>query len=268
MAVFVKEDIGFIERRIARPGVMHDVHFHNKYEIYYLEKGRVRYFVGSNIYLLEEGDMIFVPKNVFHKTDSSHSQNDVERILISFSDDFVLPETEKYMEELKRQSFIKFQGDMLYKIRDILQRIESEENNKTSGYEELIHLYFNQLLVLISRYRVKAEHSELNESYMIIQDAAKYISKNYNSDLSLVSLAKRFSMSPGHFSKQFKKMTGVGLNEYINISRIAAAEKLLMKNEISITEVSAECGFNDSNYFAAVFKKLKGVTPKKYSMKT
>lgn len=41
-----------------------------------------------------------------------------------------------------------------------------------------------------------------------------------------------------------------------------------MKNEISITEVSAECGFNDSNYFAAVFKKLKGVTPKKYSMRT
>lgn len=44
MAVFVKEDIGLLERRIARPGVMHDVHFHNKYEIYYLEKGRVRYF--------------------------------------------------------------------------------------------------------------------------------------------------------------------------------------------------------------------------------
>ena len=73
-------------------------------------------------------------------------------------------------------------------------------------------------------------------------------------------------MSPSHFSKQFKSITGVGLSEYINVSRISKAEKLLRKTNKPITEIATECGFNDSNYFAAVFKKIKGTTPKKYSM--
>jgi two-component system response regulator YesN len=61
-------------------------------------------------------------------------------------------------------------------------------------------------------------------------------------------------------------MTGMGLSEYINIARVTAAEKLLLSADLPITEVATKCGFNDSNYFARVFKKLKGVTPKKYSM--
>ena len=81
-----------------------------------------------------------------------------------------------------------------------------------------MHLYFNELLILISRHRIKEKYNDLSESYRIIQDAAKYISKNYDGDLTLEALSRRFAMSPGHFSKQFKKMTGIGVNEYINIS--------------------------------------------------
>ena len=127
-------------------------------------------------------------------------------------------------------------------------------------------LYFNQLLVLISRYRSRKNEIEFSRSYSFIQDIAKYISSNVESDLSLETLACRFAISPNHLSKQFKKITGVGLNDFINISRITAAEKLLVSTNMSIAEVSAACGFNDCNYFASVFKKFKGITPKRYSL--
>ena len=57
-----------------------------------------------------------------------------------------------------------------------------------------------------------------------------------------------------------------GYKKFINISRITASEKYLLNTEKSITEIAALCGFNDSNYFASVFKKIKGITPKKYSL--
>ena len=46
------------------------------------------------------------------------------------------------------------------------------------------------------------------------------------------------------------------------------AEKLLKAKKMPITHVAAACGFNDSNYFSTVFKKIKGITPLKYSKTT
>ncbi len=48
-------------------------------------------------------------------------------------------------------------------------------------------------------------------------------------------------------------------------SRIIHAEKLLTETDCFIAEIAGQCGFNDSNYFAAVFKKIKGTTPYKFS---
>lgn len=108
-------------------------------------------------------------------------------------------------------------------------------------------------------------HDE-HEIYYLESGRTKYISANVESDLSLEALSCRFSITPNHLSKQFKKITGVGLNDFINISRVTAAEKLLISTNMSITSVALACGFNDSNYFASVFKKFKGITQKKYSL--
>ena len=106
----------------------------------------------------------------------------------------------------------------------------------------------------------------MDDTYRIIQSAARFISENFTKPLNLNDIAKLHAMSPAHFSRQFKKITGVGLSEYINITRVTAAEKLLLNTDMQITRIAEECGFNDSNYFAAVFKKIKGITPKKYSV--
>ena len=49
------------------------------------------------------------------------------------------------------------------------------------------------------------------------------------------------------------------------LDRIMNAERLLSTGKTSITSVATQCGFADPNYFSTVFKKLKGVTPLKFS---
>ena len=266
MANYVNDRTKLIERKISDPGLMHDVHFHNKHEMYFLEKGSVRYFVGNEIFLLNEGNMIFIPKNVFHKTDSSECDTQVERLLFSFDDNLIIPEWRKYLAEMDKDRLVTFDSSSIPHIKDVFSRMELESKRNDADTQKLQHLYFNELLILISRHRIRNSKSILNESYKIIENAAKYISENACNDIDLNHLAEKFSMSPGHFSKQFKRITGVGVNEYINICRITMAEKLLSQTNMSITAIALNCGFNDSNYFAAVFKKLKGTTPKKYSL--
>lgn len=266
MATFLKHDFGFFERtKHIIPFKMYTAHFHDVHELYFLETGKTTYFIGSELYLLEAGDMIFVPKGTFHKTDSDESPA-VERLLFMFDDDFAGADFSSYINELKTRKHVRFPKESIYKIKEVFQKIEKEIKKQEKGFEEMQRLYLREMLILISRYRVTQNVTQFKEYYAIIQDAAKYISENCNEELSLEHLSKKYAMSASHFSRQFKAVTGVCLNEYINISRITAAEKLLLNTNMPITKIATQCGFNDSNYFAAVFKKIKGITPKKYSM--
>ena len=94
-----------------------------------------------------------------------------------------------------------------------------------------------------------------------MQEAAQYIRTNCSEQLTLNELAKKYSFSKEYFSTIFKETTGFGFNEYLNQMRVSKAIELLNSTSLSITEISAECGFNDSNYFATVFKKIVGTSP-------
>lgn len=266
MAVYSDEKIEFFDRTTREPSFKMDTaHFHNKHELYFLEKGNTKYFIGNEIYLLKPGDMVFVEKGIFHQTDK-YECDSYERLLLVFDDSFAGEEYAGYIEELKKNKFIRIPANKLYKFKEILVKIEHENRNKSKDYLEMERLYLRELLVLICRYRLLETRSELSQSYRLIEDCVGFISRNYATDLSLCTLAEKYSLSKSYFSRLFKEVTGVGLSEYINISRIAAAEKMLLSENLSITEIAGRCGFNDSNYFATVFKKIKGMSPKKYSM--
>ena len=266
MAVYVDGKIPFFSRRTRdKYFKMADAHFHDKHELYYLESGKTKYFIGSEIYLLTPGDFLFIPKGEFHKTDNG-GDSSTERLLFVFNDDFIGSEYTGYIDELSEDKHVRLPQEQLELFRGILRKIEQEANLRQKNYIEMQKLYLRQILILISRFRQKDNPKKLSETYILIRDAARYISSNCNQDLSLSALSRKYAVSPGYFSKLFKKVTGVGLNEYVNISRVTAARELLKTSNLPITRVAEECGFNDSNYFAQVFKKIHGITPKKYSL--
>ena len=65
------------------------------------------------------------------------------------------------------------------------------------------------------------------------------------------------------FSRKFKKETGFGFNEYLNIYRLKKADIWLRNDpKAKISEIAINCGFNDSNYFSKVYKKVYKISPK------
>lgn len=266
MAIYVDEKIDLIHRvKRKQPLQMRTAHFHDKHELYFLEFGQIKYVVGSEIYLLSAGDMVFVPRETFHKTTGEKGVPN-ERVLLVFDDDFVGSEYKVYIDELTANNFIRLPEEHIYKIRELLRKIEGENRHLFTDYSEMQKLYLRELLIMISRHRKKKVSTKYSPLISIIQDAARFVSENYASSISLTSVAKKYAMSTSYFSKQFKSVTGVGFNEYVNIIRVTASEKLLISGNMPITQIAMECGFNDSNYYAAVFKKIKGITPKKYAL--
>ena len=122
------------------------------------------------------------------------------------------------------------------------------------------------LVILSYVCRHKREFTpRVSESDRIVHDVSEYVSSHYGEDISLSSLSRKFSVSESHLSRKFKDVSGMGLNEYVTLVRVMNAERLLREGGATITSVAEQCGFNDSNYFSTVFKRIKGITPLKYA---
>lgn len=104
----------------------------------------------------------------------------------------------------------------------------------------------------------------LKEYSPLVQKVINHINLNLDSTLSLKSLAAMCFISPSYLSNLFKRETGETLIDYINGQRIRRACQLLVKTKRGVSDVAAQVGILDVNYFTKLFKKSQGQTPTQY----
>ena len=249
--------------KVTNKRKMSQVHYHHQHELYYLVSGDTKYIVGDDIFHLVSGDFIFIPKEVIHKTDSEGCLHN-ERILLSFEDSIFDDTTRKILQELSDCKLIHIPAGKAHFAKDLLNKLQVESERDDVFKETLMKLYILELLTFLCRHRYEYT-PQITESEKLINNVAEYIRTNFSQDLSLAALSKFFSISKSCLSRKFKAVSGMGINEYITSVRIHNAEQLLLKGELTITQVAERCGYGDSNYFASVFKRIKGITPLKFS---
>lgn len=82
-------------------------------------------------------------------------------------------------------------------------------------------------------------------------------------DLSLRTLAERFSYTEKYLSVLFKKCVGIGFHEYLIALRMQHANRLMEAHFGTIAEIADAAGFKDASYFSKVYKQKTGITPQK-----
>lgn len=118
-------------------------------------------------------------------------------------------------------------------------------------------------------YSLSSDTSSKNiKKLRMFKKALEYIEKHYAENLTLEQLADICNMNSNYFCRAFKELTEKTPIEYLNYYRIESACELIATTDMSLIEISMNCGFNDYSYFIKVFKKYKGITPHKYSTKT
>ena len=75
------------------------------------------------------------------------------------------------------------------------------------------------------------------------------------------------SLSPSHFARLFKQTIGQSPYQFLMTYRIEQAKRMLDKPNILMIDIALHCGFSDQAHFSRTFKKIEGVTPKKYRQK-
>jgi two-component system response regulator YesN len=101
-----------------------------------------------------------------------------------------------------------------------------------------------------------------------VREAQEYISEHYSENLSLASVAEKLGISSGYLSTILKQNLECGFVDYLNSVRIDRACCYLEQNYLKTYEVAYKVGFNDEKYFSKVFKKIVGMSPREFRMKS
>lgn len=250
---------------------MPEAHMHDYYEIYYLSKGKRRYFINHTLYDIDCGDVILVSKGDIHRTQVIESGENYVRYLIHFSQDLVdkidpiIPKCEllKCFESKK----LHIAAPSMHNFNSLLRKLENECKYDDEFSNQLVIAHFMELIINLNKNSSQKNMrvtDDLTEYEDRIQSVCRYICNYYNRPINLDEIAKIAYMSPTYFSKKFKKVTGFGFNEYLNSVRVKMAINMLIETRYSITEIAMYCGYQDSNYFGDVFRKMTGMSPSAY----
>lgn len=91
-----------------------------------------------------------------------------------------------------------------------------------------------------------------------------YLRLNLKRDVTLTELAQQVGLSSHYFSVLFKNTFGTTPHHYLLCARVREGQQLLTTSRLPICEVALELGFSDQSHFTQVFRKLTGLTPRRY----
>lgn len=182
--------------------------------------------------------------------------------------DSEIPVSDTFSGDINRQGIIHLSSDELIYIRQILSQMLTEQIQQTTDYIRIKRALLEILFIQLGRIKNKQFNpkvvNSLNSQENIIYEVLNYIEFNIDKNIDFNEIAKKHGLSTGYFRKIFKVVTGLSPTDYLNRVRILRALELLKTTYKSISEISAEVGIDDQNYFSRLFKKLVGCPPKYY----
>lgn len=225
--------------------------------------GNVSIAIDDKIFELHKGQIIFANPFEFHNLCSANN-TDPKVLIMSFklSGDFkfnkrIVTISDKIMNELL--DIFRY-GRRIFNFKGIC--VESVKHGK----ELEAQIFINRLEILLIEI-IKEEPTkeiELNtRSAVNYSKIIKILKANINRSLTIKDIAQLANMSESNVKKIFSMYTNQGIMSYFNELKIIEAQRLL-KEGLSVYEVSKALGFAEQNYFSNVFKKATGYSPKNW----
>ena len=125
----------------------------------------------------------------------------------------------------------------------------------------------SRVLHRIARTRRRAE-APGDELPLAVRAGLEHMAAHFvRHDLSLTEVAAAAGCSPAHFSRLFKRATGIGYAERLRRMRMDLALKLLANPVNHAYEVARHCGYASYSHFERVFRDAYGQSPRGYRSK-
>ena len=265
--------LGVIRRKPQEPFPLHT---HDFSELVIVLSGTGTHFTQTDEYTVTAGDAFVIEGN------SSHGYRNVkglELVNILFdpivlgvpsADLRAIPGYHALMTLEPRarrddgfRSRLRLKPDELERAEALVDSLEREFREKRPGYHSLAAAYFMQIVGFLARCFTATDEPKARP-ILRLADAMSFIEEHVTRRISIGELIAVTQMSESTLQRSFKRVLGISPTHYHLHLQIQRACTLLLRPELSITEISYRCGFSDSNYFSRQFRHMKGRTPREY----
>lgn len=247
-------------------------HWHKEIELIYVSAGSCRINVGDQSFLAKGGDLVICDSGSIHYSDSYEEKNTLHFLIFDPGIISTVYEFSRFTCPHVTRTQLEEYG-LAVMLEELFKTVERELTERESYYQDIVKARLREFWYLLKR-RLPRESSQTASYHKRtaqlydFQKLLSYMEEHYNENITLEYAAEQMNFSPSHFSKIFKRLTGINFVNYVNMLRVEKAMELLQSTPKKMTEIGLSCGFNNVRTFNRVFKEVTGYTPSQFVQRT
>jgi AraC-like DNA-binding protein len=233
---------------------------------------------GRKNYNFDNGEIIFSAPNQTLTLSKTINLNNNQGWILIFHPDLVRNTSlDKKIESYK---FFTYDIDKALPLSDTekliitncIELIKNEIAGSTDNYSKpVVVSTLDLLLNFCARFYERQYKTKSIQTNNIVNQVSSILKDNYDSGLfikqgipTVENIAEIIGITPNYLGDVLKKETGKNAKDFINSYIIDKAKTLLLNDNITISKLAFDLGFNYPHYFSRLFKAKTGLTPNQY----
>jgi AraC-like DNA-binding protein len=243
---------------LMNSSVKFQVHF--DIEVNYLFEGSARYFFGRTDWNLPERRLVAFWGTTPHRLVDVSTNARLATLRIPLVDYLQWESPKPLFEGVFENGVIIEPIELTAPQRMdrwLLEYASEDPNLRMAALLEIQAAMLRSQVAVPARKTSSTANSEA-EPVMVM---CKYITANLTESLTSSDVADIAGLHPNYAMRLFKRLTGMTIQEYVVHSRMANAQRLLLRSKESVEEIGEKAGFQCASQYYATFKKFTGYTP-------
>ena len=244
-------------------------HWHRGLEVVYADRGETSFWVDDRLHRIEQGGVLLIsPYSIHH---GCSGEGITPRALsITFNHDAlrpVYPFADRYLFDINSPQATRTDREQLVTLaKQALRRYEA------GGLERAFLLnatLYDMLHLLYTRFTVGTRRPELTrDGRNLAMQMTGYVDAHHAEPLTAAQTAADFGYSREHFSRLFRKATGMSFKAFLTGVRLEDARERLEHSSASLSQIAKESGFPNQRALHSAFLECYGVAPREYRYTT
>jgi len=234
-------------------------HRQTNHSIILVTGGSIVAGAGFDQYTVDQNMMIVVPAGQI--TSLSFMSEDIEGFYLHFSDDYISRIKIDLSDWLIRPVIKLEDADSEHLIM-LLKRIQ--KLNESESNANIIRLYLTTLLAEMTQSSDFRNRTNFLAHERLVMEFKRLLNYHSTKEKSVRFYAAQLHVTPNHLNKSVKSTLDRSASALINEMLVLEAKILMQNNNMSISDVAFEIGFEDVSYFGRFFRKHTGSTPTEY----